>query len=103
MIAIPIDTSGHPRPYCYHLDALPCSKVRLRQISANAESDLQVALSITMTAGDGQLREEVSFGRRLSPTSYELDHLVNDCRLVCLEVMPLTDADVRFILVYDQL
>src|SRR5688572_6779555 len=102
MVPIPIHTPYGHTPYRYDMSTWDCRNAVLRQIIGTSEQDLNVSISVVQVMPSGKLLiEPLQFGKRLSPTSFEIQHLVEDCSKTYLEITSTAGSDVKLMLLYE--
>ena len=102
MVPISITTTGGPEPFRYHKDGWKCRNALLKQIIGLSTTDLNVEIKVVQHMGNGKmLIETLKFGRQLSPTSFEVNHLIEDCSNTYLEITSTAGSDVKLMLLYE--
>ena len=102
MVPISITTTGGPEPFRYHMSSWKCRNALLKQVIGRSSHDLNVEIKVVQDLGNGHtLTETLRFGRQLSPTSFEINHLIEDCSQTYLEITSTAGADVNLMLLYE--
>ena len=102
MVPISISATGGPEPFRYHMSSWKCRNALLKQVIGRSLHDLNVEIKVVQNTGNGNLLiETLKFGRQLSPTSYEVNHLIEDCSNTYLEITSTAGSDVNLMLLYE--
>lgn len=99
MVPISITTTAGNQPFRYDLSNWTCKNAVIKQIIGQSQDDLNVQIKIIQKSGNYELVEHLKFGRQLSPTSYEINHLIEDCSKTYLEITCTSSA--RLMLLYE--
>ncbi len=100
MVPISITITGSTEPYRYDLSSWTCKNALIKQIIGQSQDDLKVQIKIIQKLhGGAELIEHLKFGKQISPTSYEINHLIEDCSKTYLEITSTSTA--RLMLLYE--
>ena len=100
MVPISITIAGSTEPFRYDLSSWTCKNALIKQIIGQSENDLKVQIKIIQKLHGGtELIEYMKFGKQLSPTSFEINHLIEDCSKTYLEITATTST--RLMLLYE--
>ena len=103
MVPIPIAATVGAEPYRYELLGWDCRNAVIKQIIGQSQDDLNVQINVVQKLSNNVLLvEPLKYGRQLSPTSFEINHLIEDCSKTYIEIISTTaGSDVRLMLLYE--
>ena len=102
MVPIPIDITHGAEPFTYDLSIWKCKNAVLKQIVGSSRKDLDVRINVVQKRPGGYVEiEPLRFLRQISPTSWEINHLIEDCSNTYLEISTTAGSNVKLMLLYE--